>query len=370
MKRKVLCAFSLIVWVLTACTILSLKIEEQMTARVVTASRNAYGSNVLPLESLSYDGTSYHLFEMVDGSGWESGPRARELDSQGYSIVDREYDDVQQVMAAPSYNAKLIQFSSRPLRKGELLEELPERESADDVYLAVFPKPVPEFSVLPTSMGLEGRTETALLLSATNAAQPFLEARARDQLYQAAELRPYIHPMAAAYTRVYSLRAVEQFMEGVPRLALLLVMLLFPVVLWVGSCVLLRKWDRGGWLIPVNIAIAGLDAVCMACVLGSVALPSSLLPADMIFDFGHYTNEFGQIFDILSAFGDAQITQSVLHTAETTLRMAVVILSAGFLFAVSVIMAEGFICRIINKKALSAFTHDDRSGVKRSCKIF
>ena len=349
MKRKVLCVFSLIVWVLAACTLLSFKIEEQMTARVVTASRNAYGPTVLPLESLSYDGSSYHLFEMVDGSGWESGPRAHELDSQGYSIVDRKYDDVQQVMATPNYDAKLIQFSSRPLREGELLEELPERESTDDMYLAIFPEPVPEFSILPTSMELEGRTETALLLSAANAAQPFLEARARHQLYQTAELKPYI--MTAADTRVYSLGAVERFMEEVPRLALVLVMLLFPVALWAGFCVMLRKWNAGGWLIPVNIVLAGLDAVCMARVLDAAALPPSLLPPDMIFDFGHYTSEFGRIFDTLRALGDDQITQNVLRTAENALRMAVVILAAGALLIASAIMVEGLICRAIDRRA-------------------
>lgn len=362
MKRKALCVVSLILWVLMACTILSFKIEEQMTARVVTADRNSYGPAVLPLESLSYDGAGYHLFEMVDGSGWENGPRARELDGRGYAIVDRGHDGIQQVTASPSYNAKLIEFASRPLREGELLEELSGQEPADDVYLAVFPEPVPELGLLSTSMGLEGRTETALLLSAADAAQPFLEARARDQLYQAAELRPYIHPMTAAYTRVYSLRAVEQFMEDVPQLALLLVMLLFPVVLWVGSCVLTSKGNRGGWLIPVNIAIAGLDAVCMAHLLDGVELPPSLLPAEMIFDFRHYTGEFGQIFDTLRSFGDAQITRGVLCAAENALRMAVVILFVGFLFAVSVIMAEGFICRIINKKALLVLAYADRGS--------
>ena len=345
MKRKVLCVFSLVVWVLVVCTFLSSKIEEQMTAQVVTVDRAPLG-NILPMESLFYDKTGYHLFEMVEGTGWESGLRARELGDQSYSIIDNEgneddeNDDTQQVSASPSYNAKLIQFSSRPLKDGELAEEVNGKETAEDTYLAIFPEAIPELDSLPNSFRLESRTDTALLLSASSAAQPFMETRARSQLYQVAELRPYIHPMTATETRVYSLLAVEQFMENVPRLALLFVMLLFPVALWVEICISSRVQKGRKGIIYVNLAIAALDAACIPQLLDTIDLPSSLLPTDMIFDFGHYISEFRQMFDALKTFEGNQNAQSAFQAAENAQYMAYTTLLAGLLLAIVVITLE------------------------------
>ncbi len=88
MKRKVLYGFSLIAWVLIACTLVSFKIEEQMTAQVVTVRSSRFEPVLLPMESLSYNETGYHLFGIAEGTGWESGLRARELGNQSYRIID------------------------------------------------------------------------------------------------------------------------------------------------------------------------------------------------------------------------------------------------------------------------------------------
>lgn len=356
MKRKVLFVFSLVAWVLVVCTLLSGKIEEQMTAQVVTVSRNPFGANILPLESLFYDETGYHLFEMVEGIGWESGTRARELGNQRYSIVeneDDENDETQEVSASPSYNGKLIRFSPRPLREGELLKELTEQETMDDVYLAIFPESIPELDSLPNSFKLESRTGTALLISNTKAPQPFMEARARSQLYQVTELRPYIHPMAESETRVYSLLAVEQFMDNVPRLALLLVMLLFPVVLWVGTYVLSRKRSGNKGLICTNLAIAVLDAAYIPQLLDTIDLPSSLLPTDIIFDFGHYVGEFRQVFDTLKTFEGNQLVLTTLQAAENAQHMVAIILLMGILLAILALVVEGIAIRIKRKSHIA-----------------
>lgn len=359
MKRKVLFVFSLVAWVLVVCTLLSFRIEDMMTAQVVTAPREPYGPTILPMESLFYDETGRHLFEMVEGTGWESGTRARELGNQSYSVVenesdeDDENDNTQEVSASPSYNGKLIRFSSRPLRENELVEEVTGRETAADTYLAIFPETILEFDRISNSLKLESRTDTALLLSAPNAAQPFMETRARSQLYQVAELRPYIHPMTATETRVYSLLAVEQFMDNVPRLALLLVMLLFPVVLWVGTYVLSRKRSGNKGLICTNLAIAVLDAAYIPQLLDTIDLPSSLLPIDMIFDFRHYVGEFRQVFDTLKTFEDNQLAQSTLKATENVQQMAYTILLAGLLLAILVIVIE-FVVAYIGKRYYNA----------------
>lgn len=359
MKRKVLFVFSLVAWVLVVCTLLSSRIEDMMTAQVVTAPREPYGPTILPMESLFYDETGRHLFEMMEGTGWESGLRARELGNQSYSIIynegdeDDESDDTQQVSASPSYNGKLIRFSSRPLWENEPVEEVNGRETVDDTYLAIFPEAIPELDRIPNSLKLESRTDTALLLSVPNTAQPFMETRSRSQLYQVAELQPYIHPMTATETRVYSLLAVEQFMENVPRFALLFVMLLFPVALWVEICISSRVQKGRKGIIYVNLAIAALDAACIPQLLDTIDLPSSLLPTDMIFDFGHYISEFRQTFDSLKTFEGNQSAQSAFQAVENAQHMAYTTLLAGLLLAILVITLE-FVVAYIRARRCNA----------------
>ena len=344
MKRKVLCVLSLVAWVLVVCTFLSSKIEEQMTAQVVTVDRAPLG-NILPMESLFYNEKGYHLFEMVEGTGWESGLRARELGDQSYSIIDNEgndgdeSDDTQQVSASPSYNARLIQFSSRPLQENELVEEVNGKETADDTYLAIFPEAIQGLNSLPNSFKLESRTDTALLLSVAEAAKPFMEPRVRSQLYQVDELRPYIHPMMAAEMRVYSLSDVEQFMGNVPRLVLLLVMLLFPVGLWAASLIVSRR-GKGRGIVLFNVAMTAVDAALVPKALSHIDLPSSLLPTDMIFDIKHYISEFRQVFDTLKTLEGNQLAQSTLQAAKNAQHMVAVILFIGILSAILVIIVE------------------------------
>ncbi len=242
----------------------------------------------------------------------------------------------------------MIRFSSRPLRNGEPLKVVIGQARADDIYLAIFPETVPALDSLTTWLKLESRTDTALLLSASNADQPFLEPRIRNQLYQVTELRPYIHPMIAAETRVYSLPAVERFMQNLPRLALLAILLLFPVALWAASLIL----SQSRKITLCNIAVTAVDAVLISKVLSRVDLPSSLLPADVIFDFGHYTRQFRQIFSTLKTFGNNQIAQSTLQIAKDAQHTAIIILLVGILFIILVIAAVCVICHIVKAKHL------------------
>ena len=79
MKRKVLFALWLVTWILVCCTAFSFKIEELMTARVVTVERPSFGAAVLPLETALRDETGWHLYYTYEGAGWESGTRVAEL---------------------------------------------------------------------------------------------------------------------------------------------------------------------------------------------------------------------------------------------------------------------------------------------------
>ena len=84
MKRKALCFFTFVLYVLAACTVLSHWIEETMMTRaelgpVNTKAAHTFVLRELPERALFRDETGLHLYEVYDGTGWESGKRIREV---------------------------------------------------------------------------------------------------------------------------------------------------------------------------------------------------------------------------------------------------------------------------------------------------
>ena len=80
MKKTFFCVFFLIFLTLITCTVLSLKIEEEMTLEVIGyEKRESYDAFIPPKDMLFTDEEGSHLYEVYQGTGWESGLRAREI---------------------------------------------------------------------------------------------------------------------------------------------------------------------------------------------------------------------------------------------------------------------------------------------------
>lgn len=342
MKRKVLCVFALLAWVLVACTLLSVRIEEQMTAQVVASKYSGNGSCTLPLEAVCYDETGCHAFSAAEGSGWESGLRAQEVPQDGYSVGDALV-----TVSAASYGSYYIRYASRPLLDGEPLVLLPNTvEKMPDTYLLLSEMELPELTKLPRAITQRGRQWDAILLDHAEAPQPFLEARGRDTLFLSEELAPYIHPMLASQLRLYSLAAVEQLLENLPGAALLAVLLVFPAFLWLGACLVSRRRDgQRQWLIWADLALAAADALALRRVLAAIDLPPSLLPRQVVFDLGHYARELGNVLGALGRFDADPAAQALLETSRLCGQRALLILGIGLLLAVLAAAAEGFLSR-------------------------
>lgn len=89
-EKQALCFGSLILYILIACTIVSAWIEATMMTQVEQGPVNTKAAHEavtreLPPRSLFADQEGLHLYEIYDGTGWESGKRIREV--SGWSLT-------------------------------------------------------------------------------------------------------------------------------------------------------------------------------------------------------------------------------------------------------------------------------------------
>ena len=87
MKRKTLCVFSLVLFLILFCTILSPWVSREMqtlveikkiTGKVSMRNLNVAGS------AIRFQDTDDTLFQILDGEGWQSGKRVQEVSRWSY----------------------------------------------------------------------------------------------------------------------------------------------------------------------------------------------------------------------------------------------------------------------------------------------
>lgn len=276
MKRRVLCVFILVLWALIVCTFLSIRIEQLMLPQVTmikTDDRDPTPN--IPLDSLFWDDMGMHLYRAWEGSGWEKGTRVNE-ESQGDYTVGADRVDLK-------FMGSYIRYASNPLRVGDQVVIQTEIEQMDDHWVAVFPEGVPQYEVSSEQVVVQDQTDTALLMSVTDAPQPFMEDRAKSFVPTVTD--EFAIPGEAAGT-YYSLLDVQQFMSQVPLLSLLLAIFVFTLILWGYSCTLAKRAGKHRACLIANSGIAVVLLLCIPFILHILELPSSLLPQYHIVDFG------------------------------------------------------------------------------------
>ena len=75
-------------------------------------------------------------YEIYEGTGWEAGVRVREV--QGFSL------DEDNVLLDNGGWGEYVQYASKTLTDGELVEVIRGGDKAADQWLAVFPEDAPE----------------------------------------------------------------------------------------------------------------------------------------------------------------------------------------------------------------------------------
>lgn len=337
MKKNVLYVFSLLLYILVVCTLVSQKVETEMTTLAEVrevdftkfSGKNVEISWVVLFEGPGDAAYNFYLYEVVDGTGWESGLRLQEIPRSSWTLtlpdgivrmpVDRDY--------------RLVKSASRNPLFGDRVEIL-KIKLGNDRYLAIYTKELTDELSLPSSAEVAAQSSNALLLNMTNVSTPFLEHRARG-----------MSVTTDTATRIFSLTDVAQFLENIPLVVLLAVVLAAPVFIWLYSFVLVRDASQNRGFLLVNVGImAGL--LCFAVwIMNRIDLPASMLPVSNIFEFDYYSGEMTMIFDALHELGDVapDITGMVGGIRESALAYA----TKGVLLTFAVILAEALIvwCR-------------------------
>lgn len=337
MKKNVLYVFSLLLYILVVCTLVSQKVETEMTTLAEVwemdftkfSGKNVEISWVVLFEGPGDAAYNFYLYEVVDGTGWESGLRLQEIPRSSWTLtlpdgivrmpVDRDY--------------RLVKSASRNPLFGDRVEIL-KIKLGNDRYLAIYTKELTDELSLPSSAEVAAQSSNALLLNMTNVSTPFLEHRARG-----------MSVTTDTATRIFSLTDVAQFLENIPLVVLLSVVLAAPVLIWLYSFVLVRDASQNRGFLLVNVGIvAGL--LCFAVwIMNRIDLPASMLPVSNIFEFDYYSGEMTMIFDALHELGDVapDITGMVGGIRESALAYA----TKGVLLTFAVILAEALIvwCR-------------------------
>ena len=365
MKRRVLCVFILVFWALIACTFLSIKIEKQMMptvemtkvserTRIDPETEEEIHENVLPRDSLFSDDMGTHLYQVREGDGWESGTRIYEARSDDY----REGMDA---LIMSSGWGEYVRYATKLPRLGEQVVVNAKTEYSEDTWLFVYPGKdavVDDFTgevwmeavepgvVPPTEeykgTQLRGQTDTAALVYTEKMKQPFMEASAAATYYANDEL---FHDFGAlpAGMRVFGLGDVRQFLNQIPKLAGLIGIILFTVIVWAYSCLLTRHGKAATKLLIVNGVLAAATLTGLIVLIFLVNLPSSLLPQNQITQLSHYTGEFDMILSGLKEFTNNATAQDLLTHQSFCVMLSMGFVAAGAVLGVVTVVIEAVI---------------------------
>lgn len=342
MKKTVLCIFSLVAYLLVACTILCAEIEDTMMTHAIIKqeSGNEFEVKLQP-SSIFEDMMGTHLYEMTEGVGWNTGLRAVEV-PEGYYNAE--------ALSASSFGKwDYIMSASRQPREGErvmiwaLQRDLTKEE---DTYLLYYPMGILDFEAMveegyiseydyeKAMSGLEilEQNEQSMLVRVERGTIPYTEQMAKTEL---SALEGYDW-------RIYRIKDVEKLLSSLPLVALIAVTLVFPVVLWAYTCWLSRKEEENATLIKINAGVIAGMLIVLLILMKIIDLPPSLMPLDNIFDMAHYSQTFGTIFSLLGGMSSGQSVLTLAGSMETVFWC---VLAGGAVLTAAVVIVEGVVTR-------------------------
>ena len=286
MKRNVLRLFSLLLILLLYVTLVSPKVEEEMSTLVEARHGIGTKSNrniVVGKIAITWKHSDDVLYNIVEGSGWESGLRVAEIPSDYYDL----YSGHVELGAGTDY--WYIYSASREPVPGNLVTLAEEIRKEEDRYLIWCPEKLENLDKLPNSMEILKKSKNAVLVKMRQATFPFFEHRIWYSLKD----------VLGTDVRIYSMKETEDFLKAIPWILGIFVILLSVLVLW------WRAWKKEKWNRWNFVWIAVLLGL-LPCLTNQFDLPASLMPENCILDFSHYIQTFKRIFSSLSAM-DIQI---------------------------------------------------------------
>lgn len=335
MKNKVLWAFSMVLFLLVSCTLLSLRIEQLMMPQA-TKTAPGFSNPAVAIDSLFVDENGIHLYRIGEGTGWEQGTRAYEMEPNSYHITENK-------IGLDYSGDYVVQYASKQPKDGEIVNILQTKGKQDDHWVVTSPMALPPTIPLLKDYTLLEQSENTLFLSTLKSASPFMEDRARSELF--GQEIGFLDPNASQYA-VYSVNDLETLLRQLPLLAVLAVFFLFTLLVWLFSFLYIMQPRRHRKLLLINGGVTAAILIAMPFLLNAVQLPSSLLPQDYIFSFSHYTQEFQEAFSALRTFvetggAEAQsVCAGVFSTANSMAAVFFLILGVGVLVSIGTVLME------------------------------
>ncbi len=291
MKRSVLCIFSLVLYLLLACTMLSAKIEEEMMPQVEVKTLKYKGTALsFSPDVLFHDEQGDHFYHAADGSGWESGLRIQEfMPAQYYYDI---YDQIAFSGTPQTYH--FIMSASRQPIEGEKVHVVEEFDEIQDQYLFYYPAGLPEETWMPQFIQVISHRPNTLLVETTQGRLPFFQHKAKT----------YSIAVSQA-DQVFSLSETRSFIQTLPSLVLVAILIISGIVLWGMTCVLSIQAKQNKKWIYSNIGLIVATLAVCSILLNYIDLPASLLPSTNIFDLNVYSETFSLVFDLLEQCGES-----------------------------------------------------------------
>ena len=331
MKKKVLCVFFLILYLLIACTLLSRKIEEEMATQAEILERLPIGGSTssMTLDPLFYEDGVGLLYEVTEGTGWSSGLRTTLVPEERWSY--EEYGRFLRFVGGRNY--WFVNTASRHPIHGGRVELIETFETGSDRYLLYCPEGIPETLKLPDTWSVAAQSGDTILMDVPDGTFPFFQHRAK--------LLTGIPK--SENSRFLSLTEAEQFLEELPSAAMVFAALIAGVVLWGFNCLLSIRVEENKALIWINAALVIASLGGMVFVLNGIDLPASMLPAENIFDWQYYREELSLIFGALEDFA----LTDLLNTRDRLFMQCLETFQHGILVILIVLFMETVVLCII-----------------------
>lgn len=336
MKRKVLCVISFLLMFLVFFTLVSPKVEDEMTTLADARKRkNVAAGRTIQISTIAllWRDSDDRIYSISEGKGWESGLRLSELSPMKYKY-EEWFDHVE--LAAGDEYWYVYSASRNPILGGAV--KTVEMTKGEDKYLIwnpeaiapirdtpptvsiggdsfvggwipgsdvtiIYPHPKPEPEVvLPNSMDLISQNENVALVSITNGNFPFFE---HSVWYT-------FRNKISEEVRIYSLHDVHQFTRSLPWIAGIVSALVCSMILCATSWIITKKKGFNKKTLIVNVVLIVVLLAALPILTKCFDLPASLMPTESILDISHYADEFGKITSSMDMLGDPTVDDWIL----------------------------------------------------------
>lgn len=324
MKKKVVWVFSLSLYLLIICTMLSIWVEREMMPQVETKTMKYKGVQLsFSPDVLFQDEAGEHFYHAADSSGWESGLRAKAFDpGQFYYDINNQIS-----FAGAPQTYRFIMSASRQPVEGEKVYIVEQFDEGQDQYVYYYPEGLPEDTWMPQYMQIKAHSQKALLVETTKGRLPFFQHKAKTYSIAASQAE-----------QVFSLTEIKLFIQTLPSITMLAILIISGIIIWGMTCILsIQAIQNRKWVCSNIGLIIALFVVC-PILLNHIDLPASLLPSTSLFDLNAYSETFILVFNLLEQCGET----ALFSLWERTMGNCMSILAIGTMAVLLIVFIEAW----------------------------